>query len=328
MINVKKILALILSAAMLFLFVGCEKNNFNDTNDSNVSEISQDGSESNVDDSSSNDMFNLFNYESDDVFNIERVGLRSEKSAESVTYQFNFMSDGYRIKAYISIPLEIIDAQKPCKCIIYNRGGNSNLDSLKGSDTSFLCAAANRIVAACEIRGSNGSEGVDQFGGDDLHDVIKLIDICENSFSFIDMNDFCVVGVSRGGIMTYMAARQDKRIQKIIVASSISDLAQSYEEREDKMKETLINCIGGTPEEMPLEYEKRSALYWADEIKVPVLLIHSKNDPKANFETQAQKIYDKLKDTTSCTFITHDDDYHGIHKDDIQKIKEWLEDSQ
>ena len=126
--------------------------------------------------------------------------------------------------------------------------------------------------------------------------------------------------------MTYMTARRDKRVKKIIVCSGISDLFVAFNEREDKMKEVLVRCIGGTPEEMPEEYEKRSAVCWADEIKIPILIIHSKGDKQANFETQAQAIYDKLKDNTDCTFITYEDDMHGFHEDkDPAVIKEWLE---
>ncbi len=125
-------------------------------------------------------------------------------------------------------------------------------------------------------------------------------------------------------MMTYMAARRDKRIKKILVASSICDMFKAYEERED-VQSALCTCIGGSPEEMPEEYEKRSSLYWADEIKIPVLLIHSKGDTKANFDTQAQPIYDKLKDSTACTFIIHDDDHHGFREEDIPKIIDWLE---
>ena len=37
-------------------------------------------------------------------------------------------------------------------------------------------------------------------------------------------------------------------------------------------------------------------------------------------------IYDKLKDSTDCTFITYEDDMHGFHQDqDPAVIREWLE---
>ena len=125
--------------------------------------------------------------------------------------------------------------------------------------------------------------------------------------------------------MTYMTARRDKRVKKIIVCSGLSDLFAAFDEREDGMKETLVRCIGGTPEELPEEYERRSAVYWADEMTIPVLLIHSKGDKRANFQTQAQAIYDKLKDSTDCTFIPHEDDVHGFHDEDIPIMVEWIE---
>ena len=188
---------------------------------------------------------------------------------------------------------------------------------------SNICAEVdNRIVIASQYRGAGGSGGKDQFGGDDLNDVIKLIDLCEKEFKFADMDDFCVAGVSRGGMMTYLSAKNDKRVKRIIAVSAVSDLFQSYKARDD-MKEVLTRYIGGSPEVIPKEYEKRSAVYWADEIKVPVLIIHSKNDKQVSFK-QAEEMYAKLKKTTDCTFITHDDDVHGIHKEDLKTITDWL----
>ena len=193
------------------------------------------------------------------------------------------------------------------------------------SDTAMRCAVSNRIAIGCEHRGGNSTEGTDQYGGDDLNDVIKLTDFCDTVFDFADIDDLCVEGESRGGLMTYMTARRDKRVKKIIVCSPLTDLFKAFDEREEKMKETFIRCIGGTPEELPEEYERRSAVYWADEIRIPVLMIHSKGDKQAIFETQAAPIYEKLKDSTDCTFITYEDDVHGFHNEDFSVIKQWLE---
>ena len=207
-------------------------------------------------------------------------------------------------------------------CILYNRGGNKEIGMLTDNSTANMCAVLDYIVIASQYRGTDGSEMADQFGGDDLHDVIKLIDLCQNDFSFVDMTDFCVAGESRGGMMTYMTARQDSRVKRIIAVSALSDLFKGYDERKD-MQDVIYSYIGGTPKERKAEYEKRSAIYWADEIKVPVLIIHSKNDKQVSFK-QAEEMYAKLKKTTDCTFITHDDDVHGIHKEDLKTITDWL----
>ena len=262
-------------------------------------------------------------YESGEVFDISKVDLRDELDQVCVSYRFTYLSDGLKIKAYISIPLSAIESQEPSKCLMYNHGGNRDYGKLKDETTANVCALSGRVVVASQYRGVGGSEGEDHFGGDDLNDVIKLIDLCENSFTFIDMDDFCVAGASRGGVMTYPAARQDKRIKRIIAISAVSDLFESYEARED-MHDVLEETIGCTPQENPAEYEKRSAVYWADEITVPVLMIHSKQDAQVSY-SQAEELYGKLKDVTDCTLITHDDDVHGLHKEDYETIRKWLD---
>ena len=268
-------------------------------------------------------IYNFENYKSDDVYNIERVELTGSDASKCASYRFTYLSDGYEIKGYISLPLTAIESQKPCKVLLYNRGGNNNLGALDDDSTATICAeVGDRIVIASQYRGAGGSGGKDQFGGDDVNDVIKLIDLCEKEFKFADMDDFCVAGVSRGGMMTYMSARRDKRIKRIIAVSAVSDLFQSYNERDD-MKEVLTRCIGGSPDVIPKEYEKRSAIYWTDDIKIPVLIIHSKQDEKVSY-SQAEAMNAKLSGKTECKFISHDDDVHGIHKQDFEPINEWL----
>ena len=268
------------------------------------------------------DIYRFEDYESSDVYNIERVNLSDELSAKCTTYSFSYLSDNYSVQAYISLPASAIKSQKPAKCLLYNRGGNSWTGLLEESTTAVVCSACDRIVVASQYRGANGSEGRDRFGGDELNDVIKLIDLCQNRFDFADMDDFCVAGASRGGMMTYMAARRDSRIKRIIAISALSDLKQSYGERND-MRTLMRNYIGCTPEEKPSEYEKRSAICWADEIKVPVLIIHSKGDERVSYK-QAEDMYAKLKDSVDCTFIRHSDDVHGIHPEDLKTINNWL----
>ena len=269
-----------------------------------------------------NSIYDFEKYESDEVFDIEKVETDAKTERTCVTYQFRFLSDSYKIKAYISIPVSAIKSGEQSKCVLFCRGGNCNKGTLDESWTASICKACDRVAVAAEYRGTEGMQGDDQFGGNELNDVIKLIDLCENNFSFVDMDDFCVAGVSRGGMMTYMSARRDSRIKRIISVSGVCDLFRAYEERDD-MKEVLKKRIGYTPQEQPEEYEKRSAVYWADEIGIPVLMIHSKLDEQVSYK-QAEELYEKLKDTTDCTFITHDDDVHGLHPEDLKTINEWL----
>lgn len=302
----KKFLYINISILLLFLFVlsGCSES----------IEIAEDN------------IYNFINYQNEEVYDIEQIDLINSLSKSCISYKFTYISDGYRVKAFISIPLSLVENQLPGKCILYNRGGNSKIGLLSDEDTAKLCVSTNRIIIASQYRGADGGSGKDEFGGKDLNDVIKLIDLCETHFDFIDMEDFCVAGVSRGGMMTYMTAKQDNRVKGIIAISAVSDLFQSYEARED-MQKLLYNYIGTTPEQNPEEYEKRSAIYWTDEINIPVLIIHSKYDEPVSF-TQAEDIYDEFKkNSINVSFSVRDDDIHGLSKADTEVILEWFDTS-
>lgn len=300
----KKLLCANINILLLFLFAlsGC----------SETIEIAKDN------------IYNFVDYQNEEVYDIEQIDLSDNLSKSCISYKFTYNSDDYQVKAYISIPLSFIENQLPGKCILYNRGGNSKLGLLEDEETANICVATNRIIIASQYRGADGGTGKDEFGGEDLNDVIKLIDLCETHFDFVNMEDFCVAGVSRGGMMTYMTAKQDNRVKKIIAISAVSDLFRSYEDRED-MKKVLYNYIGATPEQNPEEYKKRSAFYWTDKITVPVLIIHSKYDEQASF-SEAEDFYEKLKQTNKDVYFrVRDDSVHGLSGSDLEVILDWLD---
>lgn len=250
-----------------------------------------------------------------DISNVAIVSLPNNLQKHCRSYSFDYDVDGISVEGYISIPNEC-NEQNPYKCILYNRGGNANIGHLEDTDTARISAATNRIVIASQYRKN------DEFGGDDLNDVIKLIDLCEY-FEFADMTDFTAAGVSRGGMMTYMAARTDSRIKRIVSISGVSDLTAAYNDRDD-MKKVLNNFIGGSPETLPQEYEKRSAICWADEITVPTLIIHSTKDQQVCY-SQAEDMYNALiENGVDATLNAYNDSTHGLHSDDVNVINEWL----
>ncbi len=300
------LLAMLL-AAILFVLGGCK-------NSESISELSDD------------DRFNFMSYEGKSgISNIKEIELDGTLSDRCRTYKFDYKSDDFSVVGFISVPADCLKNRRAEKCIIFNRGGNCNMGLLEDSDTAAICAQTGRIILATQYRGSEGCTGYDEFGGDDINDVLSLIDIC-GELSFADMSDLCVGGVSRGGMMSYMAARLDKRVKKVVAVSAVTDLKASYGERED-MKEILDTFIGGTPDELPTEYEKRSAVCWADELNVPVLIIHSRDDKMVSY-SQAEEMAKTLKKyKKKYDFVSYDDSVHGLHKEDGEVIRKWLEQS-
>lgn len=268
--------------------------------------------------------WNVCSYEKQkDIISIEELDFEQmyEEGVEVSTYRIKYQSDECEVVSYLSVPTACLEEQKAYPCIIYNRGGNQDYGANKPEDIAYLAESSGKIIFASQYRGVDGGTGREQYGGDDLHDVLKLVDFCEE-FSFVDMDKLYMMGVSRGGMMTYMAIREDDRIKKAVIVSGLADLFLSCEERTD-MKQLCMELIDVSPEENPEEYEKRSATYWADEINCPVLMIHSKLDEKVSF-AQAEKMANALEDAEKeYTFVTYEDDVHGLHPEDFELIMDW-----
>lgn len=246
-----------------------------------------------------------------------------DENDEVFSYNVRYRSDECEVVSYLSIPKECLENRKAYPCIIYNRGGNRLYGANTPSNIARTAEAFDKIVFASQYRGVGSGTGQEEFGGADVNDVIKLIDLCEK-FSFVDMNELYMMGISRGGMMTYQAIRKDERIKKAVVVSGLADCFISYEDRED-MRTVYKELVGGTPEELPEEFEKRSATYWANELKCPVLIIHSKQDKKVSYK-QAEKMVQLLETSgMEYKFISYEDDVHGLHMEDTEHIMEWFQ---
>jgi dipeptidyl aminopeptidase/acylaminoacyl peptidase len=78
------------------------------------------------------------------------------------------------------------------------------------------------------------------------------------------------------------------------VIGGITDLEQWYTERGTPLQNDL-NELVGRPETNKEEYLNRSAVYWADQINVPLLILHGENDQSVPV-TQADALAEKLNE--------------------------------
>lgn len=240
-----------------------------------------------------------------------------------ISYRFFYQSDDLKIEAFISAPVDLL-GKKKSPCLIYNHGGNREYGALENVETTFYAYQFHTICVATNYRGCGSSQGTDAFGGDDVHDVIHLIDLCQK-LDYVDTNQINMLGVSRGGMMTYETLREDKRIHKAVVVAGVADCSMSYEERSD-MQPLLQELIGGTPKQLPEEYEKRSAIAWADQINTPLLIFHTTGDDKVSVK-QADKLVEQLKKyQKDYEYVTFDSHVHGdLRNTDVEKIRKWLQ---
>lgn len=244
--------------------------------------------------------------------------------ADFICYRFFYESDGLQIEGFLSAPRELLETGEELPCVFFEHGGNRDYGALEPLEICYYAYQLDTLCIASNYRGCGRSEGQDEFGGADVRDVVRLLDICEE-FGYIDAGRMNLMGVSRGGMMVYEVLREDSRIQKAVVVAGLADCFMSYGERED-MRQVFTELVGGSPEELPGEYEKRSATCWAEELDTPLLIFHTTGDVKVPLE-QAEALVEKLQEyKKDYEFITFDSDQHAdLRKEDIERIRAWLD---
>ncbi len=191
-------------------------------------------------------------------------------------YSIRYRSDDCEVEGYAAFPLE---GTGPWPGLIFNRGGNREFGALR---TAVLCRYALRgyAVFGSQYRGNCGGTGREEFGGSDVNDVIHLIDIALG-LPCVNPKGIYMIGHSRGGMMTYLACARDERIRAAAICAGLADVFIMYDRFHDgeyDMRQDCQELIGGTPQDMPQEYEKRSAVCWAEKLIPPVLICQGTND--------------------------------------------------
>ncbi|MEA4919855.1 MAG: prolyl oligopeptidase family serine peptidase [Clostridiaceae bacterium] len=240
----------------------------------------------------------------------------------TILYSICYESGGCQVMGYAALSK---DASVPLPCIIYNRGGNKDFGYLRPES---ICRFAEKgfIVLGSQYRGNMGGTGSEEFGGADVDDVIKLIDIAL-LLPICKKDGVYMVGHSRGGMMTYLACSRDSRIKAAVVGAGLSDCFLMYETREQSMKDVFHELVGGGPDEKRDAFIARSATYWAEKIIPPMLICQGTDDWRVVPE-QSHKIYQKLKDSgKECRLIIYDGADHSLRGTTfVSDAIQWLND--
>ena len=259
------------------------------------------------------------------AFEMELLSLLTNNLENTVTdnfinYKIRYKSGEYEVTGMISAPIDYLE--KDYHILIHNRGGNNEYGKENlGIMQTF--ASYGFIVLASNYRGIEGGTGKDEFGGGEIEDVTKLVDLAER-MSFGNGKIY-MHGWSRGGMMTYCAIRGvDTRIDAAVVFAADADIERSYNHRELQFKKALVRAIGGNPKQMPDEYKKRSALFWPNEINTPLLIIHGEKDDRVNVE-QSKELYEKMQNLGKHVELKIlYDSGHDITPEIINIITQWL----
>lgn len=209
--------------------------------------------------------------------------------------------------------------------LIYCRGGIGRVGSVKTNWLEQFSLHGHLIIAPC-YRGNEGGEGRDQFGGDDLEDVLSAYELAR-SLPFVDPERISIMGFSRGSINATQAVVRLPQIYKLILWGGVSDLTQTYEERID-LRRMMKRVIGGTPNKLPEAYLSRSPVHLAEQIHCPVLIMHGTEDIQVH-PSHGLNMYNRLLSCGSTVDLHTYQGYghhlpKGIHEDAIAKMFQWI----
>ena len=214
--------------------------------------------------------------------------------ADSVAFsRITYLSDGLKVTGYIAEPALL--GKYPC--IIANRGGNRDQSQWQASSIVNIMgrmASWKYVIVASQYRGNDGGEGIEEFGGADVHDVLNLIPVLEQLPS-ADTSRIGIRGASRGGMMTYLAMKATCRFKAAVVISGMADAFNNITSRPDMETNVFGQLIPGYYTHKEESLKERSAVYWADQmcITTPLLIMNGSSDWRV-LPTESLSLVQKL----------------------------------
>jgi dipeptidyl aminopeptidase/acylaminoacyl peptidase len=235
-----------------------------------------------------------------------------------------YLSDGLKVKGLMWRPKD--QGAKPLPLIVYNRGGNREFGRVSTWNSVHRLAAEGFVVLASQYRGVDGGEGQEEFGGADVHDILNLVPVAR-SLGFVDMDNVFMLGWSRGGMMTFLAAKQGMPANALAVFGPLLDLVEEGKRRPALVENVWSALMPGFATRRDALLRERSPMYWPEEIEVPTLLMHGGADWRASPADTlafAQKLQQAGKTYELVVYANDDHALNGNKNDSYRHIASWF----
>jgi dipeptidyl aminopeptidase/acylaminoacyl peptidase len=240
--------------------------------------------------------------------------------------RITYLSDGLKVVGFLWKPQDTAGKQFPL--IIFNRGGNREFGKLTpwGHLGFYTYVSQGFVVIASQYRGNDGGEGREEYGGVDVRDVLHLLPLAR-SLGYIDMHNVFMLGWSRGGMMTYLALKHHIPVNAVAVGGGLTDLV-SEGKRRPALAHVWRALSPGFEQRGEALLRERSAMYWAEQVNVPVLILHGGADWRSEPMSQAQAFANRLQELgKTYELIIYPDDDHGLSRNRAEsdrRVVEWF----
>ena len=256
-------------------------------------------------------------------------GWGSDVLQKSDVEKIVYSSDGLKVSGYIAYPK---DDSKKYPCIIWCRGGIGNagvIDKFTARGIYGQLASWGYCVFASQYRGNDAGEGHDDFGGDDINDVLNLIPLADE-IPQANKDVWGIEGWSRGGMMTYLTLTKTKIFKAAVVLGGIANLRCNSEESKfmRRLYEHTMGRYG--EEEFKSRCETRSIVNFPEKLSktTPMLIIHGNADnrvlPHDSLDL-SYKLLD-LKIPYQLVMLEGGDHFLKSHRKEVDEMrKNWFE---
>ena len=211
-----------------------------------------------------------------------------------VTYRSR--ADGMTIPAYLFAPLTKRGPGGHAALVWVHGGVHGDWGT---NMLPFVREAVQRgyVVITPDYRGSTGHgaahyEAID-YGGKEVDDAISAVDYLK-TLPYVDMNRLGMMGWSHGGFITAHTLFRDEHPFKAVAAIvPVTNLIfrLSYKGPSYQDDFSAEEGIQGLPFEKREEYVKRSPVFQAGNLKVPILVHVATNDEDVNFVEDQQMVH-------------------------------------
>lgn len=256
-------------------------------------------------------------------------GWGEEVIENSVVEKITYLSDGLKVKGYLAYPN---NTNEKLPCVIWCRGGIGNagaIDKFNARGIFGQIASWGYCVFASQYRGNDGGEGYDNFGGDDINDVLNLIPLAKE-IPFADNSRWAIEGWSRGGMMTYLTLTKTDLFKCAIILGGIANLRCNS--AESKFMRRLYEHTMGKfdTKEFFDRCESRSIINFPEKLsdKTPILIIHGNKDDRVLPHDSIDLSYKllELKRNFRLLMLEGGDHFLKSHRKEADNFrKDWLE---
>jgi len=276
---------------------------------------------------------------------LQSLGNKREISEAQARYQywtsqfdcrlFTYEVDGLEVHGFYAKP-KTDPGDRRLPVVIYNHGGNADNGWVRPQfifRKLFPVAIRGFVVIGSQYRGSsppgkpNPDRLKDEFGGKDVRDVLALVSIADK-LPFADATRIGLWGDSRGGMMSFLAARRSSKFSALAVTGAPTDLIEGARRRPElnKVFRTWIPQFDQDPDGALRE---RSVIHWADTLPatLPILLLHGAQDERVHVESALQFALRLSELKRPYQLVVFENGSHGLRENEraaSAMIQDWF----